>query len=72
MWKNGRRKRSIRIILTNNIQEAKQISERLNQYNIERQETEKQIFKQAIQEIEEENKDVPCIILGKKDGITEL
>ena len=62
----GEEKEALELFLTNNIQEAKQISERLNQYNIERQETEKQIFKQAIQEIEEENKDVPCIILGKE------
>ena len=59
----GEEKEALELFLTNNIQEAKQISERLNQYNIERQETEKQIFKQ---EIEEENKDVPCIILGKE------
>ena len=51
----GEEKEALELFLTNNIQEAKQISERLNQYNIERQETEKQIFKQAIQEIEEEN-----------------
>lgn len=62
----GEEKEALELFLTNNIQEAKQISEILNQYNIERQETEKQIFKQAIQEIEEENKDVPCIILGKE------
>ena len=62
----GEEKEALELFLTNNIQEAKQISERLNQYNIERQETEKQIFKQARQEIEEENKDVPCIILGKE------
>lgn len=62
----GEEKEALELFSTNNIQEAKQISERLNQYNIERQETEKQIFKQAIQEIEEENKDVPCIILGKE------
>ena len=62
----GEEKEALELFLTNNIQEAKQISERLNQYNIERQETEKQIFKQAIQEIEEEDKDVPCIILGKE------
>lgn len=62
----GEEKEALELFLTNNIQEAKQISERLNQYNIERQETEKQIFKQAIQKIEEENKDVPCIILGKE------
>ena len=62
----GEEKEALELFLTNNIQEAKQISERLNQYNIERQETEKQIFKQAIQEIEEGNKDVPCIILGKE------
>ncbi len=62
----GEEKEALELFLTNNIQEAKQISERLNQYNIERQETEKQIFKQAIQEIEEENRDVPCIILGKE------
>ena len=62
----GEEKEALELFLTNNIQAAKQISERLNQYNIERQETEKQIFKQAIQEIEKENKDVPCIILGKE------
>ena len=39
------------LFLTNNIQEVKQMSERVNQYNIEGKETEKQIFQQAIQEI---------------------
>ena len=68
----GEEKEALELFLTNNIQEAKQISERLNQYNIERQETEKQLFKQAIQEIEKENKEVPCIILGKEGRLHRI
>ncbi len=48
----GEEKRSFKIILTNDLHEAKEITERLNNYNLERQETEKRIFKQALEQIE--------------------
>ena len=58
---------ALELFLTDNYEDASQIVKRLNQYNIERQEIEKQIFKQAIETIEKENKDKPCIILGHEE-----
>ena len=56
---------AIKLFLTPNIVEADKITEKLNQYNKNRQDTEKIIFKEAIEEINKnklEEKD--CIILG--------
>ena len=62
----GEEIQALNLFLTDDIQEAKKISEKLNQYNIERQETEKQIFKQAIEKIEKNEKDKACIVLGQE------
>ncbi len=56
---------ALHLFLTDDIQEAQQISKKLNQYNIKRQEIEKQMFKQAIELIEKEAKK-PCIVLGQE------
>lgn len=56
---------ALHLFLTNDLQEAKQISEKLNKYNTERQEIEKQIFKQAL-ELVENQEEKPCIVLGKE------
>ena len=44
-----------RLFLTNNIEEARQITTELNKYNIQRQAKEKEIFDQAIKSLEKEN-----------------
>lgn len=57
---------ALKLFLTEDKEDAIKIAERLNKYNIERQETEKQIFKEAIEQIENDNQNKPCIILGKE------
>jgi single-stranded DNA-specific DHH superfamily exonuclease len=44
-----------KLFLTNNIEEAKEITTKLNKYNIQRQAKEKEIFEQAISELEKED-----------------
>ena len=63
----GEEKEALRLFLTNDLYEAKKITDRLNNYNLERQETEKRIFKQVLEQIENGEKDKSCIILGQ-DG----
>ena len=53
----GYQNEALKLFLTNNIQEARDIATKLNQYNIERQTKEKEIFKQAILELEKEDID---------------
>ena len=48
----GEEKEALKLFLTNDLHEAKEITEKLNNYNLERQETEKRIFKQALEQIE--------------------
>ena len=62
----GEEKEALRLFLTNDLHEAKEITERLNNYNLERQETEKRIFKQALEQIENGKKDKSCIVLGQE------
>lgn len=62
----GEEKEALRLFLTNDLHEAKEITERLNNYNLERQETEKRIFKQALEQIENGEKDKSCIVLGQE------
>ena len=57
---------ALKLFLTQSKEDAVKIAEKLNQYNIERQETEKQIFKQAIEQIEAKKQDKPCIVLGQE------
>lgn len=52
MWKNGCTRRGIEVILTEDKQEALKIAKNLVKFNQERQNTEKQIFEDVIQEIE--------------------
>ena len=61
----GHEKEALDLFLTNNIEEAKKITQNLNQYNLERQEIEKKIFDevQEMMQNPEEQKQ-PCIVLG--------
>lgn len=51
----GYQEEALDLFLTNNIEEARKITARLNSYNLERQTKEKDIFEQAIKELEKEN-----------------
>ena len=51
----GKQEEALELFLTDNPEKAKTITKRLNEYSIQRQETEKQIFEQAISELEKEN-----------------
>ena len=62
----GEEKEALKLFLTNDLHEAKEITEKLNNYNLERQETEKRIFKQALEQIENGEKDKSCIVLGQE------
>ena len=51
----GYQEEALDLFLTNNIEEAREITARLNSYNLERQTKEKDIFEQAIKELEKED-----------------
>ena len=63
----GHEQEALQLFLTQNIVEAQEISKKLNEYNRERQETEKKIFEQALDMIEKQEKDKTCIILGNDE-----
>lgn len=51
----GYQEEALDLFLTNNIEEARKITARLNSYNLERQTKERDIFEQAIKELEKED-----------------
>ncbi len=60
----GAESEALKLFLTESVEEAKEITEKLNTYNIERQTTEKQIFAQAVEQIQNEKEKNSCIVLG--------
>lgn len=62
----GHEKEALKLFLTEDANEAKEIALRLNEYNKERQEIEKRIFEEAVQEIEN-TKEKDVIVLGKEN-----
>ena len=60
----GFEKEALELFLTNDYKEAKNITERLNKYNQERQQIEKKIYDEAVKMIEKSEKDKKAIILG--------
>lgn len=62
----GKQEEALKLFLTEDVKEAKEIAEKLNQYNKERQEIEKKIFDEAIS-IVEKNKEEDVIVLGHED-----
>ena len=60
----GHEREALQLFLTDDIEEARKITQSLNMYNAERQEKEKEIFKQAVEKIEKEEKDKKAIVLG--------
>ena len=62
----GNEKVALDLFLSKDYAEAKKLAIRLNEYNIERQTIEKQIFDEAVQKVEANEKDKTCIIVGSK------
>ena len=61
----GHEKEALKLFLTDNIVEAKEITKNLNKYNLERQEKESNIYKQALEKLKNENIDEKnSIVLG--------
>jgi len=53
----GHQNEALNLFLTNDIQEAREITKKLNKFNSQRQEKEKDIFEQALLELEKEDLD---------------
>ncbi len=62
----GDEKVALDLFLTKDFYEAKSLATKLNEYNIERQAIEKKIFDEAVEEIEKNEKNKNCIIVGKE------
>lgn len=62
----GHAKEALKLFLTENPQEAREIALKLNEYNSKRQEIEKKIFDEAVEQIEKNNND-EVIVLGKEN-----
>lgn len=64
----GHQEDALKLFLTKDINEAKKITERLNEYNKIRQETEKNIFEEAMQKIKDEKLEKRnSIVLGSEN-----
>lgn len=63
----GHQQDALNLFLCEDADEAKKIANRLNMFNQERQAKEKEIFEQALQKIEKEEKNKACIILGNEN-----
>lgn len=63
----GYENEALELLLTNNITKAKDITEKLNKYNLERQTIEKNILVEADKEIAKEIDEKSSIILGKEN-----
>ena len=62
----GFQQEALDLFLCDNVEEAKKIAQRLNEYNQERQKEEKQIFEQVMKKIEAGEKEKTCLILGSE------
>ena len=61
----GFEEEALKLFLTDDLEEAKNITIKLNDFNRQRQEIEKQIFEEAIKQIEENNlENSPVIVVG--------
>ena len=61
----GKQEEALQLFLTENLEEAKEITKKLERYNSERQETEKSIFNQAMQKLEKEDlENISSIVLA--------
>lgn len=60
----GHQEEALELFLTNNIEEAKTITEKLNNYNYTRQEIERKIFNEALEKIKREGNTRNTIVLS--------
>lgn len=60
----GNEKEALKLFLTEDQEEAKQIAEKLNEYNKERQEIEKSIFEQAVIQVQEQKEEKQVLVLS--------
>ena len=60
----GHQEEALELFLTNNIEEAKTITEKLNNYNYTRQEIERKIFNEALEKIKREGNPRNTIVLS--------
>jgi len=61
----GHQEEALDLFLTENIVEAKEITKKLNKYNLERQEKEKEIYNQALEDLKKEDlQNINTIVLG--------
>lgn len=60
----GNEKEALKLFLTEDKEEAKQIAQKLNEYNKERQEIEKNIFEQAVIQVEEQKEEKQVLVLA--------
>ncbi|MGN1311088.1 MAG: single-stranded-DNA-specific exonuclease RecJ [Clostridia bacterium] len=64
----GHQEQALILFLTENIVEAKEITKQLNKYNLERQEKEKEIYRQAIEKLQKEDlRNINTIVLGEEN-----
>ena len=64
----GQARKALDLLLTNNIEQARKLTDELNECNAKRQEIEKRISDEAIKMLEDpEEQNKPCIILGKEN-----
>ena len=64
----GHEKEALKLFLSNDVEEAKQITQKLNEYNLQRQEIEKRIFDEAQELMQNpEEQELPCIVLRKEN-----
>ena len=62
----GKEQEALKLFLTDNKEETIEIAKKLNEYNKERQETEKEIFEQAVKQVEEQEKEKQVLVLGSE------
>ena len=61
----GRQEEALQLFLAKDVEKAKEITKHLEKYNVERQETEKSIFNQAMQKLEKEDlENISSIVLA--------
>ncbi len=60
----GHEKEALKLFLTESVIEATEISKKLNEYNKQRQETEREIFDEVVEKIEKTEQDKPAIVLA--------
>ena len=62
----GKAEEALKLFLLEDKEEAIKIAEILNKYNKERQETEKEIFEQAVKQVEEQTQEKQVLVLGSE------